>query len=113
MSERRQRTTKPEQVGQLLPEAARALGLEGELRLARRSTAFNALLATLAPTLKGHCVLVSIERGEMIIDAETSAAAQELHLRGREITKAFADLPEGERTHGLHVRVVPPKENRL
>jgi len=113
MSERRQRTTKPEQVGQLLPEAARALGLEGELRLARRSTAFNALLVTLAPTLAGHCALVSIERGEMIIDVETSAAAQELHLRGREITAAFSNLPEGERTHGLHVRVVPPKGNRL
>ena len=47
MAEQRQRKGRPEQVGSLLPDAARALGLEDALHLSRRATLFEDLIAAL------------------------------------------------------------------
>jgi hypothetical protein len=109
VNQREPRKTKPEAVGRLLPEAARALGLEEELRRGQRTTAFRALLVELAPHLAADCSLISVEHGQMIVEASTPAAAQELHLRGREIATAFATWPGGERTFGVTARIGPAR----
>ena len=44
MSDPRRRPTKPERIGELLGGAARALGLEEELRRGRQGAAFAAML---------------------------------------------------------------------
>ena len=109
MSRRDPRKSRPESIGGLLPAAARALGLEEELRRGRRATAFRELLVALAPHLAPDCALVSVEHGQMIVEASTPAAAQELHLRGREIAIAFATWPGGERTFGITARLGPTR----
>ena len=48
-------------VGDLMPEAARALGLEDELRLARAIATFEALVAERVPAAAGACRVVRLE----------------------------------------------------
>jgi hypothetical protein len=105
MTTRRTRKGRPEGLAGLLPEAARALGFEEELRFARTMGAFNDLLRELAPHLAPISRLVAIERGRLIVEAENPAAAQELHLRGAELARAFSERPGGERAIGLAVRI--------
>ena len=47
------RRRRPARVGDLLPEAARALGLEDELRLARAITTWDAIIAERVPPAVG------------------------------------------------------------
>ncbi len=108
MSTKRTRKGRPEGLAGLLPEAARALGFEEELRFARTMGAFGDLLREMAPHLAAVSHLVAIERGRLIVEARNPVAAQELHLRGAEITRAFSERPGGERSIGLTVRIVTP-----
>lgn len=106
---KRVRKGRPEGLAGLLPDAARALGLEEELRFARTMGAFSDLLGEMAPHLVAGSHLVAIERGRLIVEASNSIAAQELHLRGAEIARAFSERPEGERSIGVTVRIANPK----
>lgn len=112
MSGKRPRKGRPEGIAGLLPEAARALGFEEELRFARVMGAFGGLLREIAPHLAPVSRLVAIERGRLIIEATSPAAAQELHLRGAELARAFGERPDGERTIGVTVRIADARRDR-
>jgi hypothetical protein len=108
VSTKRTRKGRPEGLAGLLPEAARALGFEEELRFARTMGAFGDLLREVAPHLAPTSHLVAIERGRLIVEATNPVVAQELHLRGAELARAFSERPGGERSLGLTVRVATP-----
>ena len=94
-----------ERIGDLLPEAARELGLERELRLARATATWSAIVAERAPAASGACRLVGIEEGDLLVEADHPIVAQELRLRSSELLAAFGTSPSGFRTSGLRVRV--------
>lgn len=105
MPSERPRKGRPQQVGSLIPEAARALGFEAELELARRTSVFNAVLLQVAPHLAAKCRMVGSERGRLIVEADDRAAAQELHLRGGEMASAYSLRADGDRALGVSVRL--------
>ncbi|HYM82903.1 MAG TPA: DUF721 domain-containing protein [Candidatus Dormibacteraeota bacterium] len=94
-----------ERIGDLLPEAARRLGLEAELRRARATLVWDAIVGERVPAAAGACRLVAIEGGALIVDAEVPIVAQELRLRSGELLEAFAAAPGGFRASDLRVRV--------
>lgn len=105
MPDQKPRRGRPQQIGALIPEAARALGFEAELELSRQATTFTSVLQMIAPHLATKCRLFGVERGRLIVEADDRAAAQELHLRGTEIASAFTHHKEGSRAIGVSVRL--------
>jgi hypothetical protein len=105
MPDQKPRKGRPQQIGSLIPEAARALGFEAELELSKQATTFTSVLQAIAPHLAKKCRLIGTERGRLIVEADDRAAAQELHLRGTEIASAYTHHKEGSRTHGVSVRL--------
>ena len=102
MSEQNRRS-RPDRIGDLLPEAARGLGLEDELRLARAITTWDALVAERVPAATGSCRLVGIEGDALMVEADHQIVAQELRLRTGELLGAFRTAPGGFPTSGLRV----------
>jgi hypothetical protein len=99
----------PSRIGDLLPVAARSLGLEEELRWARAAAAWNAVLAALAPGA-GQSRLVRLAAdGTLVVDAELPIAGQEIRLRADELLAAFEATPGGFRAARLRVVVAPHK----
>jgi hypothetical protein len=92
-------------VGDLIPEAARALGLEDELRLARAIATFEALVAERVPAAAGACRVVRLEGYAIDVEADAPIVAQELRLRARELMGAFAAAPGGLGVTDLRVHV--------
>lgn len=109
MDEQRKRKGRPESIGSLLPDAARALGFEEALRLARKAVLFDELIAVIAPHLSGRCRLAATDRTQAIVEAFDGAAAQELHLRSVEIANAFSVAGDGNRILGIVVRLAAPE----
>ena len=105
MAEKRERKGRPQKLGALIPEAARALGFEEELERSRRARVFQEILIEIAPHLVPHCRLVGGENGRMVVEVDDRATAQELHLRSAEITGAYSSHPRGARAVGLTVRI--------
>ncbi|HUQ79249.1 MAG TPA: DUF721 domain-containing protein [Patescibacteria group bacterium] len=101
-------------IGHLLPDAARGLGLEDELRLARAMATFEQLVAERVPAAAGACRVVRIEGFAVTIEADAPIVAQELRLSGPELLAAFAATPAGTGARDLRVVVartggsVPP-----
>jgi hypothetical protein len=94
-------------LGELMPDAARALGLEDELRLSRAMATFEALVAERVPAAAGACRVARIEGFSLVVEADAPIVAQELRLRGSELLEAFAAAPGGMRARELRVRVRP------
>jgi hypothetical protein len=94
-------------LGELMPDAARALGLEDELRLSRAMATFEALVAERVPAAAGACRVVRIDGFSLVVEADAPIVAQELRLRGSEVLAAFAAAPGGVRAHELRVHVRP------
>lgn len=94
-----------ERIGDLLPEAARHLGLEAEYRQARAASTWSALVGELVPAATGACRLLAVEAGALIVEADAPIVAQELRLRSSELLAAFATAPGGFRAAELRVRV--------
>jgi hypothetical protein len=94
-----------ERIGDLLPGAARGLGLEAELRLARATTTWSAIVAERVPAASGACRLVAIDADALLVEADEAIVGQELRLRGGELLAAFGRAPGGFRASGLRVRV--------
>lgn len=92
-------------IGDLIPDAARALGLEDELRLARAMTTFEAIVAERLPAAVGACRVVRIEGFAIDVEADAPIVAQELRLRGPELLAAFAGTPAGIGARELRVIV--------
>ncbi len=94
-----------QRIGDLLPAAARELGLEAELRTARATSTWDALVAERVPAATGACRLVAIEADALLVEADQPIVAQELRLRSGELLDAFRTAPGGFSAAGLRVRV--------
>jgi hypothetical protein len=94
-----------ERIGALIPEAARRLGLEDELRLARAITTWAALVAERVPAASGACRLIRVDGFALVVEADAPIVAQELRMRTPELLDAFATAPGGQRATELRLRV--------
>jgi hypothetical protein len=92
-------------IGDLIPDAARALGLEEELRLARAIATFEAIIAERVPAAVGACRVIRLEGFTVDVEADAPIVAQELRLRGGELLAAFAVAPGGIGVRDLRVHV--------
>ena len=92
-------------IGNLLPDAARGLGLEDELRLSRSMATFEQLVAERVPSVVGSCRVLRIEAWTVVVEADAPIVAQELRLRGPELLAAFAATPAGSGMRELRVVV--------
>ena len=92
-------------IGELIPDAARALGLEDELRLARAIATFEALVAERVPAAAGSCRVVRLEGFTIDVEADAPIVAQELRMRSSELLAAFTAAPGGVGVRDLRVRV--------
>ena len=92
-------------IGDLIPDAARALGLEEELRLARAIATFEALVAERVPAAVGACRVMRLEGFAIDVEADVPIVAQELRLRASELLGAFAASPAGIGARELRVHV--------
>jgi hypothetical protein len=90
-------------IGDLLPEAAAALGLEGELGQARAMASWQRIVAEHVPPAAGMTHLVAIQPGALVVSASEPIVAQELLLRSAELLDAFAAAPGGGRLAELRV----------
>ena len=102
MTSRRRPMTR---LGDLIPDAARQLGLEDELRLARAIATFEALVAERVPPAAGACRVVRLEGFAIDVEADAPIVAQELRLRSSELLAAFAAAPGGVGVRDLRVHV--------
>ena len=83
-------------VGDLLPEAARELGLEEQLRWARAAAAWDAVVAARLPGAAGGSRPVRVEGGgTLVVEAAAPIVGQELRIRADELLEAFAAAPGG------------------
>ena len=101
----RSRRRPMERIGELIPEAARRLGLEDELRLARAGATWAALVAERVPPAAGACRLVKAEAGILVVEADAPIVGQELRLRSPELLAAFRAAPGGFPARELRVLV--------
>ncbi len=92
-------------IGDLLPDAARGLGLEDELRLSRAMATFEAIVAERVPPAAGGCRVVRLDGFALIVEADAPIVAQELRLRAAELLTAFAASPAGIGARELRVHV--------
>jgi hypothetical protein len=92
-------------IGDLLPDAARGLGLEPELRLSRAMATFEQLVGERVPAAAGACRVVRLDGFVVIVEADAPIVAQELRLRGPELLAAFAATPAGGGARELRVVV--------
>ena len=103
-SGRASRRRRPSRVGELLPDAARALGLEEELRRARAAVAWEAVVAERLPAAVGGSHAVRLEGGLLVVEAAAPIVGQEIRLRSTELAEAFA-AATGLPVDGLRVVV--------
>ena len=92
-------------IGDLLPDAARGLGLEDQLRLSRAMATFERLVAERVPAAAGACRVTRIEGFAIVVEADAPIVAQELRLRASELMAAFAASPAGGGARELRVVV--------
>jgi len=94
-------------LGDLLPEAAAALGLQEQLELARAMAGWERLVAELVPAAAGATRLLELRPSELLVAASSPLVAQELRLRGSDLLEAFAHVPGGRHLRDLHVVIRP------
>lgn len=92
-------------VGDLLPDAARELGLTEQLRWALAAAAWSTMVAELVPGAAGGSRPVRIEgRATLVVEVTAPVVGQELRIRAEELLAAFGERPGGIRAE--HLRVV-------
>jgi hypothetical protein len=98
-------------LGDLIPDAARALGLEDELRRSRAMATFEAIVAERVPSVAGACRVTHLEGFALDVEADAPIVAQELRLHQVELLAAFAASPSGlgVRQLRVHVRRLGPR----
>jgi hypothetical protein len=94
-------------LGDLLPEAAAALGLQEELELARAMAGWERLVAEFVPAAAGSTRLLELRPAELLVAASSPLVAQELRLRAADLLEAFAHVPGGRRVRDLRVVIRP------
>jgi predicted nucleic acid-binding Zn ribbon protein len=95
----------PQRIGELIPDAARRLGLDEELRLARAMTTWSAIVAERVPAAAGATRLTRLDAGALHVEVDHPIVAQELRLRGPELLGAFGAAPGGIVARELRVSV--------
>ena len=91
-----------ERVGDLLPHAARQLGLEDQLEQAGAAAAWLVVVAERVPAAAGACRLAELSHGVATIEADAPIVAQEIRLRSPEL---LAALRASTRAPILQIRV--------
>ncbi len=92
-------------VGDLLPDAARALGLEEQLRWVQAAAAWDAVVAEHLPGAAGASTPVRLEGdGTLVVEAAAPIVGQELRLRADELLEALSAAPGG--VAAVRLRVV-------
>jgi predicted nucleic acid-binding Zn ribbon protein len=104
------RRRRPDRLGDLLPEAARRLGLEDELRLARAMATWDALIAEHVPPAAGACRVLRLEPDSLVVAADEPIVAAELRMRALELLEAFAAAPGGARVRFLRITGDPGRD---
>lgn len=94
-----------QRLGDLIPDIARRLGLEEELRHSRTLATFDALVAERAPAAHGACRAVRVEGYAIVVEADAPIVAQELRLRSTELLAALAASPGGAGLREIRIRV--------
>jgi hypothetical protein len=94
-----------ERIGDLLPETARRLGLEEELRRSRAAATWTAIIGEHLPAAAGASRLLAVDAGTLIVEADAPIVGQELRLRATELLEAFSGAPGGARVRELRVRI--------
>jgi predicted nucleic acid-binding Zn ribbon protein len=94
-----------ERLGDLLPETAKRLGLDEELRLSRAIATWSALVEERVPAAAGATRLVRIDGFALIVEADAPIVAQEIRLRSTELLAAFRAAPGGLTASELRVGV--------
>jgi len=84
--ERAGRAAGMERLGDLLPAAARGLGLEEQLELSAAMQAWDLVVSEHVPQAVGSCRLTGFSRGVATVSADQPIVAQELRLRSAELT---------------------------
>jgi predicted nucleic acid-binding Zn ribbon protein len=97
------RHRRPDRLGDLLPDAARQLGLERELRLARAVATWDALIAERVPPAVGSCRLERVEEDGIVVVVDEPIVAAELRMRATELLAAFGAAPGGARVRFLRL----------
>ena len=92
-------------IGELLPDAARGLGLEDELRLSRAMATFDQLIGERVPGAAGACRVARVDGGTLVVEADAPIVAQELRLRAPELLAAFVASPAGAGIRDLRIVV--------
>jgi len=92
-------------IGDLLPDAARGLGLEDELRLSRAMATFEAIVAERVPAAAGACRVIRLDGFDLVVEADAPIVAQELRLRGPELLAAFVATPAGAGVRDVRIVV--------
>jgi Dna[CI] antecedent, DciA len=92
-------------IGDLLPDAARGLGLEDELRLSRAMATFDQLVAERVPAASGSCRVVRVDGAMIVVETDAPIVAQELRLHVPELLSAFAGSPAGAGVREIRIAV--------
>jgi predicted nucleic acid-binding Zn ribbon protein len=81
-----------ERLGDLLPDAARQLGLEDQLELAAAMAAWQRIVAERIPAAAGACRIVALSQGVATVEADEPIVAQEVRLRTSELVAALRSV---------------------
>jgi hypothetical protein len=92
-------------IGDLIPGAAAHLGLGEELRRARATATFDAIVAERVPAAHGACRALRIEGSVLIVEADAPIVAQELRLHAHDLAAAFRASPAGATVEEVRVTV--------
>ena len=94
-----------QRLGDLIPDTARRLGLDDELRLARAISTWSAIVAERVPAAATSTRLLRIEGFALVVEADAPIVAQELRLRSTELLAAFRAAPGGMAATELRIGV--------
>jgi predicted nucleic acid-binding Zn ribbon protein len=87
----------------LLPEAAAALGIEGDLHRARVAAAWERTVAERVPGAVGSSAMIELDDGGLVVAADDAAVAQELRLRVPELLEAMVRVPGVGNLRGVRI----------
>ena len=78
-----------EHLADLLPQAARKLGLDDQLEQARVAASWLEIVAERMPAAAGSCRLADLRQGVVTIETDEPIVAQEVRLRSPELLAAL------------------------
>ena len=94
-----------QRLGDLIPEAARRLGLDDELRLARAIATWSAIVAERVPAAAGSTRLNRLDGFALVVECDSPIVGQELRMRSTELLAAFRAAPGGLTASVLRIAI--------